>query len=112
MSAAVFWLDRKELAGLKGLTERSRAAKAGHAFLLNKYYLDHLYEGTIVAGIKGPIARASYWVNQHVIDGVVNGAGRELDRARSSRLPLRRPGRGRRCGQRHRERDRPGRWPA
>jgi NADH-quinone oxidoreductase subunit L len=74
--AAVFWLDRKELQALKGLTERSSAAKAGHTFLLNKYYLDHLYEGTIVGGIKGPIARASYWVNQHVIDGVVNTVGK------------------------------------
>ncbi len=74
--AAVFWLDRKELKALKGLTDRSSAAKAGHRFLLNKYYLDHLYEGTIVAGIKGPIARASYWVNQNVIDGVVNAVGK------------------------------------
>jgi NADH-quinone oxidoreductase subunit L len=74
--ATVFWLDRKELQALKGLTERSGAAKAGHRFLLNKYYLDHLYEGVVVAGIKGPIARASYWVNQHVIDGVVNTAGK------------------------------------
>jgi NADH-quinone oxidoreductase subunit L len=75
-TAAVFWLDRKELSGLKGLTERNSAAGAGHRFLLNKYYLDHLYEGTIVAGIRGPSARAAYWVNQHVIDGVVNTAGK------------------------------------
>ena len=74
--AAVFWLDRKELQALKGLTDRSSAAKAGHTFLVNKYYLDDLYEGKIVAGIKGPIARAAYWVNQNVIDGVVNSAGR------------------------------------
>ncbi len=74
--AAVFWLDRKELQALKGLTDRNAAAKAGHTFLVNKYYLDHLYEGKIVAGIKGPIARAAYWVNQTVIDGVVNSAGR------------------------------------
>src|SRR6476646_3484986 len=33
-----FWLDRKELRGLKGLTARSGAAKAGHGFLVNKYY--------------------------------------------------------------------------
>jgi NADH-quinone oxidoreductase subunit L len=71
-----FWLDRKELRALKGLTQRSGAAKAGHTFLLNKYYLDHLYTDTVVAGIKGPIARASYWVNMNVIDGVVNGVGR------------------------------------
>jgi NADH-quinone oxidoreductase subunit L len=44
--------------------------------LLNKYYLDHLYTNVIVGGIKGPIARASYWVNMHIIDGVINGAGK------------------------------------
>ena len=71
-----FWLDRKELRALKGLTERSRALEAGHTFLLNKYYLDHLYENGIVGGIKGPIARASYWVDQNVIDGAVNAAGK------------------------------------
>ena len=71
-----FWLDRKELRSLKGLTQRSGAAKAGHTFLVNKYYLDHLYTDVIVAGIKGPIARAMYWVNMRVIDGVVNGVGR------------------------------------
>jgi NADH-quinone oxidoreductase subunit L len=71
-----FWLDRKELRGLKGLTARSGAAKAGHTFLVNKYYLDHLYTDVIVAGIKGPVGRAAYWVNMNVIDGVVNGVGR------------------------------------
>ena len=35
-----------------------------------------MYEDVIVASIKGGLANASYWVNQHVIDGVVNGAGR------------------------------------
>ena len=30
----------------------------------------------IVHAIAHPIARAAYWVNQHVIDGVVNGVGR------------------------------------
>ncbi|HWM17573.1 MAG TPA: NADH-quinone oxidoreductase subunit L, partial [Microbacterium sp.] len=74
--ASVFWLDRKELQGLKGLTARSGAAKAGHTFLLNKYYLDHFYEGTVVRGIREPLARAAYWVNQNVIDGVVNGVGK------------------------------------
>ncbi len=74
--ASVFWLDRKELRALKGLTERSGTLRAGHLFLVKKYYLDDLYEGAIVGGIKGPIARASYWVNQNVIDGAVNAVGR------------------------------------
>ena len=29
----------------------------------------------IVAGIKGPIARAVYWFDQHVVDKFVNGLG-------------------------------------
>ena len=37
-------------------------------FLVNKYYLDDLYEKIIVAGISGPIARGAYWINQNVID--------------------------------------------
>ncbi|MGI9029733.1 MAG: NADH-quinone oxidoreductase subunit 5 family protein [Ilumatobacteraceae bacterium] len=61
---------------LVGLTERSRLARAGYLFLVNKYYLDDLYEKVIVHGIAHPIARAGNWVNQRVIDGVVNGAGR------------------------------------
>ena len=61
---------------LVGLTDRVRPLRAGYAFLANKYYLDDLYENVIVRGIAGPIARAAYWTNQRVIDGIVNGAGR------------------------------------
>ena len=59
---------------LKGLSKRQPFA-AGYTFLANKYYLDHLYTDTIAGGSKGPVARATYWVNQHVIDGVVNAVG-------------------------------------
>jgi NADH-quinone oxidoreductase subunit L len=60
----------------RGLTERSSVAKAGHELLLNKYYLDHLYTGIIVDGIKGPVAQGAYWFNQNVIDAIVNGVAR------------------------------------
>ena len=60
---------------LKGLTERSRVLHAGHQFLVNKYYLDALYEKVIVHGIAHPIAQAVYWVNQNVLDGIVNAVG-------------------------------------
>jgi NADH-quinone oxidoreductase subunit L len=73
--AAYFWFQREELGPLKGLTERNRLARAGYVFLVNKYYLDDLYEGVIVSSIKGPIARGAYWFNQNVIDKVVNGVG-------------------------------------
>lgn len=60
----------------KGLTERNALARGGHRFLVNKYYLDALYENVIVRAVAYPISKAAYWVNQHVIDGAVNGAGR------------------------------------
>lgn len=45
-----------------------------YRFVENKYYLDDIYMGGIVKPIQYPIARASNWFNQKVIDGVVNGA--------------------------------------
>jgi NADH-quinone oxidoreductase subunit L len=56
-------------------TRRRRVAKAGYDFLENKYYLDALYEDGIVHAITSPIARATYWFDQHVIDAVVNATG-------------------------------------
>jgi NADH-quinone oxidoreductase subunit L len=73
--AAFFFFKREELGKLNGLTERNKFARAGYTFLVNKYYLDVLYENVIVASIRGGIARGCYWLNQHVIDGVVNGVG-------------------------------------
>ena len=59
----------------KGLTERNPVLGGGYTFLVNKYYLDALYEKVIVHAIAHPIAKAAYWINQHVIDGIVNGVG-------------------------------------
>jgi len=61
--------------GPRRVTERSAVARAGYTFLANKYYLDRLYTDGVVGGIKGPLARLAYWINQNVIDGIVNGAG-------------------------------------
>jgi NADH-quinone oxidoreductase subunit L len=58
-----------------GATRRSRIVRVGHVVLVNKYYFDDLYTGVIADGTKGPIARAAYWINQNVIDGVVNAVG-------------------------------------
>jgi NADH-quinone oxidoreductase subunit L len=60
---------------LRGLAERSGAARAGYRVLVNKYYLDDLYIKGVIRPIQYPIARAAYWTNQHVLDGVVNGVG-------------------------------------
>jgi NADH-quinone oxidoreductase subunit L len=72
--AAAFYF-RGALKPLHGLTRRLAPARAGYTLLVNKYYLDHLYTDLVVGSIKGPIARAAYWFNQRVIDGVVNGVG-------------------------------------
>ncbi len=74
--AGFLWFQREELGPFKGFTQRSRLAHAGYTFLENKYYLDYLYEDVIVRTIREPVARAAYWFNQQVIDGVVNGVGR------------------------------------
>jgi NADH-quinone oxidoreductase subunit L len=74
--ASALWFRKEELGPLRGLTERNAAARAGYTFLVNKYYLDDLYTDGVVAGVKGPLARATYWFNQNVIDAVPNGLGR------------------------------------
>ncbi|HET9608450.1 MAG TPA: NADH-quinone oxidoreductase subunit L [Acidimicrobiales bacterium] len=74
IGAAYLWYWRG--LGPHGVTERSAVAGTGYRVLVNKYYFDHLYTDVIAGGVKGPIARAAYWINQNVIDGVVDGAGR------------------------------------
>jgi NADH-quinone oxidoreductase subunit L len=78
--AAFLWFQREELGPFKGLTQRSRVARAGYSFLENKYYLDFLYENVIVDGIRGVIARAAYWIDRNIIDAIVNGTGRGATR--------------------------------
>ena len=58
-----------------GLTERNKVLGFGYKLLVNKYYLDVLYEKIIVRSIAHPISAAVYWFNQKVLDGVVDGAG-------------------------------------
>jgi NADH-quinone oxidoreductase subunit L len=61
--------------GLRFPITTEGAGKPVYRLLVNKYFLDDLYEGVIVRGIREPIAQGAYWINQKVIDGVVNGAG-------------------------------------
>jgi NADH-quinone oxidoreductase subunit L len=65
-----------KLKALQNLSSRNKLAHAGKTFLVNKYYLDYLYEDVIVAGIRGPVANGVYWVNQHIIDNVLNYTGK------------------------------------
>ena len=55
--AAYLWFQHEELGPFKGLTAAQQGSRTrATTFLVNKYYLDALYENVIVASIKGPIA--------------------------------------------------------
>ena len=59
----------------RGMAERSGVVRTGYKVLVNKYYLDNLFIDGIIRTIQYPIAKAAYWINQKVIDGVVNSVG-------------------------------------
>jgi NADH-quinone oxidoreductase subunit L len=46
-----------------------------HRTLLNKYYVDELYDATVISGTMGS-ARGLWAVDRNVVDGAVNGSGR------------------------------------
>jgi NADH-quinone oxidoreductase subunit L len=69
-----YWVFYLKTAPNKGAFERSPLRTVKHV-LVEKYYLDALFVGGVVGAIKGPIARAAYWTNQNIIDGVVNAVG-------------------------------------
>ena len=72
---ALYAKDPKATEYTDGLASRNGLAATGHRILEEKYYLDHLYTDVVAGGTKGPVARAAYWVNQNVLDGIVNFAG-------------------------------------
>ena len=78
---AISWVLSAALYGrrdprLVGLTQRNAVARSGYQLLINKYYLDHLYERGVVSTIVGPLARGAYWFNQQVLDGILHGVAR------------------------------------
>jgi NADH-quinone oxidoreductase subunit L len=60
-----------------GLPEREYLARVPLVYttLQRKFYLDDLYEGGIVRAVTGALAPATYWFDQRVVDGAVNGTG-------------------------------------
>jgi NADH-quinone oxidoreductase subunit L len=61
----------------RGLPEREYLERIPPLYTLleRKYFLDELYEGVFVRAVTGQLAPATYWFDQRVVDGVVNGAG-------------------------------------
>ena len=57
------------------ISERLATQWAGpHRWLLNKYYVDELYDATVVSGTMGA-GRGSWTIDRRVVDGAVNGSG-------------------------------------
>jgi NADH-quinone oxidoreductase subunit L len=69
------WIYYARGTAAAGLSERNALARWGYKTLVRRYYLDDLYTGGVVGSIKGPIAQGTYWFDQNVVDGVVNGVG-------------------------------------
>jgi NADH-quinone oxidoreductase subunit L len=73
--AFAIWVRRRVIA------ERFAETYPGlHRLLLNKYYVDELYDASVVQPIKA-ISRDGLWrvFDVNVIDGLVNGAGRAVN---------------------------------
>jgi NADH-quinone oxidoreductase subunit L len=51
-----------------------RALGPLYAFIERKYYLDDIYMRGIVRPIQYKLSAFANWTNQHVLDGIVNGA--------------------------------------
>ena len=69
--ATLIWLWRRQLADAM-----ARTFSPIHKLLLNKYYVDELYDATIVQPIK-VVSQQGLWrgFDVRVIDGAVNGTG-------------------------------------
>ena len=67
--AAFIWLKRREIAD-----KAARTFHGVYTLLLNKYYVDEIYDATIVQPIR-IVSQEGLWrgVDVHVIDGAVNG---------------------------------------
>jgi NADH-quinone oxidoreductase subunit L len=69
--AGFIWLQRRDIAA-----NMARSFAPIHRLLLNKYYVDELYDATIVQPVQA-VSREGLWrgVDVGVIDGAVNGVG-------------------------------------
>jgi NADH-quinone oxidoreductase subunit L len=75
-SLAVWGGRKNPFSPFVGLTTKSKPIGAVHRFLVAKLQLDNLYENVIVKAVAYPISQAAYWVNQNVIDGMVDAVGK------------------------------------
>jgi len=69
------WIQRREIAG-----QMARSFAPIHKLLLNKYYVDEIYDATVVRPVQA-VSREGLWrgVDVGVIDGAVNGVATIVD---------------------------------
>ena len=85
-----------------GSVQKNGLARTGYKILVNKYFLDELFVNGIIRKIQYPIAKAAYWINQNVIDGVGQRLRHRLPQGRQLRVRQHRPEGHRRPRQRRR----------
>jgi NADH-quinone oxidoreductase subunit L len=69
------WVKRRRIAD-----NAAREFPGLHRLLLNKYYVDEVYDATIVQPIKAASTEGLWrWFDVRVIDGAVNGTGAIVD---------------------------------
>jgi NADH-quinone oxidoreductase subunit L len=73
--AAFIWIKRRDIAA-----SAARSLSGVHRLLMNKYYVDELYDAAVVQPIK-VISTEGLWrgLDVKVIDGAVNGTGAIVD---------------------------------
>jgi NADH-quinone oxidoreductase subunit L len=75
VAAAGIWLAWKAYVATPEISDRMATRWAGpHRVLSNKYYVDELYDATVVSGTASS-ARGLWAVDRNVVDGAVNGTG-------------------------------------
>ncbi len=78
-SSSFIWLKRREIA------DKAAATFPGvYRLLLNKYYVDEIYDATVVEPIR-IVSTEGLWrgIDVNVIDGAVNGTASIVDRSSS-----------------------------
>ena len=76
LAAGGIWFAWRNYVQQPEKSEQMAASFAGaHRVLTNKYYVDELYDATVVGGTMGS-AGGLWTVDKRVVDGAVNGTGR------------------------------------
>ncbi|MEZ5226896.1 MAG: hypothetical protein R2710_09515 [Acidimicrobiales bacterium] len=82
-AAAVVWQyykrlyaqDNKATEYTNSFVANNAVVRAGHTLLVEKYYRPPLHRHHRRCD-QGPLAKAAYWFNQNVLDGIIDGVGK------------------------------------